>query len=171
MSDPWFLRTDRLGFRTWSLADLDLAQELWGDPAVTRWIGGPFSPAGVEERLRLEIATQASGGIQYWPVFLLASGEHVGCCGLRPYDAENAILELGFHIRSAHWRHGYAAEAARAVIRTAFERLGARALFAGHHPDNDASRRLLEKLGFRYTHDEMYPPTGKRHPSYRLERG
>ena len=41
-------------------------------------------------------------------------------------------------------------------------------MFAGHHPDNQASRRLLTRLGLRYTHDERYPPTGRDHPSYLL---
>jgi hypothetical protein len=44
-----------------------------------------------------------------------------------------------------------------------------RALFAGHNPANQASRELLARLGFRYTHDELYPPTGLMHPSYRLD--
>jgi hypothetical protein len=43
-----------------------------------------------------------------------------------------------------------------------------RFLFAGHHPENDACRRMLVALGFRYTHDELYAPTGREHPSYIL---
>jgi RimJ/RimL family protein N-acetyltransferase len=50
----------------------------------------------------------------------------------------------------------------------AFRALGVKALFAGHNPGNTASRRVLEKLGFRYTHDAYYPPTGLNHPSYLL---
>jgi RimJ/RimL family protein N-acetyltransferase len=53
-------------------------------------------------------------------------------------------------------------------MRYAFHTLGVKALFAGHNPGNTASRRVLEKLGFRYTHDEYYPPTGLKHPSYIL---
>ncbi|HUV51221.1 MAG TPA: GNAT family protein, partial [Anaerolineae bacterium] len=41
-------------------------------------------------------------------------------------------------------------------------------LFAGHNPKNEASRHLLEKLGFRYSHDEYYAPTGLNHPSYMM---
>ena len=93
------------------------------------------------------------------------SREHVR---LRPHDPPAPIYELGLHIRSLHWRRGFAAEAASAVIRHGFGRLQAAGLFAGHHPDNHASRRLLTKLGFRYTHDELYPPTGLLHPSYML---
>ena len=164
----YFLRSERLGFRPWSEADIELALALWGDPAVTRLIGGPFSPGQVQERLSREIATARSHGVQYWPVFLLATGEHVGCCGLRPYRSEERVYEIGIHLRAAYWGQGYAPEATRAVMAYAFEALGANALFAGHNPANGASRRILGQLGFRYTHDEFYPPTGLRHPSYLL---
>jgi len=161
----YFLRSERLGFRHWREDDLDLALGLWGDPEVTKLIGGPFTPEQIRERLEREITRQREHGIQYWPIFLLADGAHVGCCGLRPYEQIN---ELGFHIRSAQWRRGYALEAARAVIDHAFRTLGAKALFAGHNPKNEASRRLLETLGFKYQRDEYYAPTGLQHPSYLL---
>ena len=168
MSAPYFLRSQRLGFRHWYESDADLAAGLWGDPEVTRYIGGPFSKEDVEQRLAREIATFGEHGIQYWPIFLLATGEHVGCCGLRPYRIAEQIHELGFHIRRAHWRQGYALEAARTTIVYAFQVFSASALFAGHNPANRASRELLLKLGFQYTHDEYYPPTGLQHPSYLL---
>jgi len=160
--------TPRLTFRTWTGADLELALALWGDPVVTEWIGGPFSEAAVRERLARESDHLAAHGVQYWPIFLRSTGEHVGCCGLRPYRPEQRVFELGFHLRPAHWGRGYATEAARAVIAYAFDTLRATALFAGHHPRNDTSRHLLTKLGFRYTHAELYPPTGLEHPSYLL---
>jgi [ribosomal protein S5]-alanine N-acetyltransferase len=164
----YFLRSERLGFRPWSEADVGLAMALWGDPEVTRLIGGPFSPGQVRERLSREIATAQAHGVQYWPIFLLTTGEHVGCCGLRPYNAEEGVYEIGVHVRRVCWGNGYAPEATRAVMAHAFRSLGVRALFAGHNPANGASRRILEQLGFRYTHDEFYPPTGLHHPSYLL---
>ncbi len=164
------LTTRRLGFRIWSDEDVELALGLWGDPDVTRLIDarGKLSEEQVRERLAQEIATQRQYGVQYWPIFLLENDAHVGCCGLRPHDEGKGILEIGFHIRSAYWGQGYATEAARAVIAYAFGPLHATALFAGHNPENTVSRHVLERLGFRYTHDEFYPPTGLKHPSYLL---
>ncbi len=164
----YFLQSARLGFRLWSDADVDLAMGVWGDPEVTRLIGGPFSPAQVRQRLSREIATMQSHGVQYWPIFLVVTGEHIGCCGLQPYKSEEGIYEIGIHLRRTCWGHGYAAEATRSVMEYAFKALGVKALFAGHNPANAASRRILEQLGFRYTHDEFYPPTGLHHPSYLL---
>ena len=51
----------------------------------------------------------------------------------------------------------------------AFISLKVHALFAGHNPKNSGSRKLLIKLGFKYTHDEFYEPTGLDHPSYLLK--
>jgi RimJ/RimL family protein N-acetyltransferase len=164
----YFLQSTRLGFRLWSDPDIDLAMSVWGDPEVTNLIGGPFSPAQVRERLSREIATMQSHGVQYWPIFSLATGEHVGCCGLRPYRPEEGVYEIGVHLRRTCWGQGYALEATLAVMEYAFKALGVEALFAGHNPANAASRRILEQLGFRYTHEEFYPPTGLCHPSYLL---
>jgi RimJ/RimL family protein N-acetyltransferase len=171
--DPrWFLRSERLGFREWIPSDMVLARGLWGDPAVTALIDGrgPLSDAAIHDRLMDEIDHADSHGVQYWPIFELATGAHVGCCGLHPRIAEAGMYELGFHLRSDRWDRGYASEAARAVIAYAFEQLESRELFAGHNPRNDASRRVLAKLGFTYTHDEPFAATGLRHPSYVLRR-
>lgn len=166
----YFLRSARLGFRCWSSDDLRLAFVLWGDPRVTKLIGGPFSADQIRERLDREILWMRDHRVQYWPVFLLADHRHVGCAGLRPYKLEEKIYELGFHLRPEFWRQGYAEEAARAAIAYGFETLEANALFAGHHPENATSRHLLEKLGFRFTGTELYPPTGLQHLSYLLPR-
>jgi ribosomal-protein-alanine N-acetyltransferase len=167
----YFLRSERLGFRPWTVADSELAVGLWCDTAVTRWFGGPYDEEWAGGRLAEEIACMKENGFQYWPIFLLAGGDHVGCCGLHPRQPEAGVCGFGFHLRSDHWGRGYATEAARAAIGYAFEVLQVRALFAGHHPRNRASKRVLEKLGFRYTHDELYPPTGLEHHSYLLAAG
>ena len=127
-SRDYFLRTERLGFRTWTEADLDLGIGLWGDINVTQLIDarGQLSHDQVHDRLRQEIATAEAHGIQYWPIFRLDNDVHVGCCGLRPYDVPEHMFEIGFHLCSAHWGQGYASEAARAVIGYAFGELGAR---------------------------------------------
>jgi len=160
-----------LGFRWWQGTDLHLARSLWGDPDVTRLIGGPFTPGQVRARLEQEIAGATANGIQYWPIFLLSNDDLAGCCGLRPYRPAERVFELGFHLRKAHWGNGYAREAAQAVMEHAFSSLGAKTLFAGHHPENDTSKRLLELLGFRYVRDEHYAPTGLMHSSYLLTQG
>jgi ribosomal-protein-alanine N-acetyltransferase len=164
----YFLITDRLGFSHWEKGDLTLAMTLWGDPRVAEFIGGPFATEAVCGRLHREIEKMTAYGVQYWPVFLLENGDLAGCAGLQPYGDEKDILELGIHFKPDYWGKGLAQEAARAVIDFAFKTLHLERIFAGHHPDNIASERLLKKLGFRFTHQEIYPPTGLLEPAYLL---
>jgi RimJ/RimL family protein N-acetyltransferase len=173
LRSEYFLRTPRIGFRLWKEDDLHLAIGLWGDFKVTQFFDGrgKLSQAQVHERLLQEISTQKMHGIQYWPIFRLKGDRHLGCCGLRPYDDAKNILEIGVHIRYRYWRQGYAFEAACAALRYAFDSIKVSGLFAGHNPKNKGSRHLLAKLGFRYTHDEFYEPTGLNHPSYLMTAG
>lgn len=169
MTREFFMQTDRVGFSKWCERDLLYAKMLWGNPEVTKYIcaSGKFSMEDIENRLNQEMANGETKGIEYWPVFEIATDKLVGCCGLRPHG-ENEY-EMGIHLLPEFWGQGYAFEAAGAVIQYAFTTLKAEKLFAGHNPDNIASRKLLNKLGFIYTGDEFYAPTGLYHPSYQLE--
>jgi [ribosomal protein S5]-alanine N-acetyltransferase len=158
--------TTRLRFRAWRDDDLSLARAVFGDARVTALVGGPFDDAQIAARLASELACQRAHGFAYWPVFV--GDDFVGCCGLKPRDLTAHILELGFYFTPASWGRGYATEAGHAVIAFAWSALTAHSLFAGHHPENAGSRATLAKLGFAYTHDELYPPTGRMHPGYEL---
>jgi ribosomal-protein-alanine N-acetyltransferase len=167
---PYFLQSKRLGFRHWTPEDLSLARALWGDLAVTRFFGGPFSESQIAERLQRELSRMESHNFQYWPMQLLADGEFVGCCGLRPYRPSQEIHELGFHLRPRFWGQGLAGEAASTVMQYAFEVVRARGLSAGHHPENLASKKLLGKLGFQYSHHEPFAVLEMDIPYYLLLR-
>jgi ribosomal-protein-alanine N-acetyltransferase len=166
--DKYFLKTAQLGFREWTQGDLPLAFSIWGDAEVTKYVGGPFSEKQVAERLSRETASMKTYGVEYWPIFLLETDEHVGAAGMRIYKLEEKIYATGYYLRRKFWGQGLASEAGRAVIEYAFTTLGANSLFAGHHPDNAASRAVLAKLGFKFTHKQLYPPTGLQHDSYLL---
>lgn len=165
-----FITTARIAFSHWSDNDIVLARSLWGDPDVTRYIcaSGVFTENDICARLQSETRCQEEHGVQYWPIFRISDGDLIGCCGLHPHG--KGCYELGFHLRPGYWRQGYATEAARAAIDYAFEECGADSLFAGHNPNNTASGVVLKRLGFEYTGDEFYEPTGLMHPSYILRR-
>ncbi len=165
-----FLESARLTWRQWTEADLPLAVVLWGDAEVTRHFGGPMTPAEAEARMRLEMERQRELGIQYWPVFDRATGEHAGCAGLRPFGDDPGVRELGVHIARRFWSGRYGEEAARAVMGYAFGTLGLRALVAAHGPEHTNSKAMIERLGFRFTHRSPWGAEGILHPYYRLER-
>ena len=164
----YFLQSERLSFRRWSPEDLPLARTLWGDLQVTHFLGGPFSEEAIQRRLDVELANENIHRVQYWPIFFHANAEFVGCVGLRPYQPERQIFELGYHLLPDYWGKGLATEAAGAVVNYAFQTMQAKALFAAHYPGNAASGHILKKLGFQFTHEELYAPTGALHRAYLL---
>jgi ribosomal-protein-alanine N-acetyltransferase len=169
-AEKYFLKSERLGFRNWTKDDLDLARELWGDLEVTKFFGGPFSEEEIRTRFKREMARRLVHGFQYWVIELLESGEFVGVCGLRPYRPAEEVVELGFHLRPKFWGRGLATEAARAAIPYAFATYAPKKLAAGHHPENLNSKKVMEKLGFQYSHNEKFEDLGMEIPYYMLER-
>jgi RimJ/RimL family protein N-acetyltransferase len=170
MKKEYFMKTERTGFSYWTNADLDLAIQLWGEKDVTHYIcaTGEFTQQNIKDRLETEINNGMKYQVQYWPIFNLMTDELIGCCGLRPFNSEQYSYEIGFHLRKNYWGQGYAFEAATKVIQYTFTDLHALKLYAGHHPQNVGSRKLLTRLGFEYIGDNFYGPTGLYHPSYEL---
>ncbi|MGE5627421.1 MAG: GNAT family N-acetyltransferase [Solirubrobacterales bacterium] len=166
----YFITTKRTGFATWSEADIDDAFKLWGDPAVSKYLSskGVIENEYIYEKLKNEIETFNRYKIQYWPVYLLQTGELIGCSGFKPY--ENNILEMGMHIKPKFWGARITMEIPIACIRYAFEELKVEALLARHHPDNRSSRNLLAKLGFENFKSEFCASTGLNHPFYLLNK-
>ena len=123
----YFLETERIGFSNWTTYDYKLAILLWGDEAVTKYISktGVFTEQEILDRLSVEIENEKQFQVQYWPIFEKKSEDFIGCCGLRPYDVEKHIYEIGFHLRSNYWGKGFGSEAARAVIQYSFNNLKA----------------------------------------------
>lgn len=167
----YFLKTQRLGLSIWNENDLNKALSLWGNPNVTKFItaSGRMSQDEIYQRLSKEIETYNTYKVQYWPVYVLDTNEFAGCCGLRPYNLDNNIYEIGIHLKEEFWGQGFAKEICTEVIRYSFDELKVSALFAGHNPNNLKSPKLLKSIGFTYTHDEYYEPTGLNHPSYILK--
>ena len=82
-------------------------------------------------------------------VELKESGEPIGMCGLLKRDALPDV-DVGFAFLPRFWSKGYAFESASAVLAHARDALGLQRVLAITSPDNEASIRLLGKLGFRF---------------------
>lgn len=85
------------------------------------------------------------------PTFAITrpDGTLIGGCGIHVLSGGEP--ELGYWIGLPHWGHGYATEAARAVLDHAFGALGYGRLTSRARVSNPASRRVLEKCGFQWT--------------------
>jgi RimJ/RimL family protein N-acetyltransferase len=149
---PWpaRLETERLLLRPLESRDARLVRKLAGAREVadtTLLIPHPY-PAGVAEDFIAWTRQAAAAGTEYvFAVTLASSGALVGCVGLR-VDETHARAELGYWIGVPYWGRGYATEAARRVVRFAFESLDLNRLDSSCFARNAASARVLEKSGF-----------------------
>jgi RimJ/RimL family protein N-acetyltransferase len=152
-----FLETERLWLRRFTESDADNLVELDGDPGVMHFItGGRTTPREVIEREDLPafIAYDRRGndyGYGFWAIAEKPSGAFLGWFHLRPpKGGPPDEPELGYRLKRSAWGKGYATEGSRALIRAAFEELGARRVFATTMTVNVASRRVMEKAGLRF---------------------
>ena len=148
----------RLTFRSWTDQDTALAEALWCDPEVTRFFGGAMTPEQAHDRLRTEQEREAQLGIQYWPMFLRSTGEFAGCAGLRPWQMDPDTIEAGVHLMRSAWGQRLGEEALRSVLAHGFGSLHLPSIVAGHGLGHSNSQNLLERVGFRYTHNIAWGP-------------
>lgn len=146
------LETPRLALRSWTHADAEALFEICRDADVMRYIGTGLPFETLEETLRWldkAVAYEAEHGFYRWAAIERASGEIVGSCGFAHLYGGPEI-ELGYLYARQHWGRGFATEAAAACLRYGFKEMGLKQIAAIADPQNLASRRVLEKIGFIY---------------------
>lgn len=166
------LETARLILRPEVESDADLIYRMNTDPEVMRFTadGQPWtSPIEqFREQVRQNLAKLANEKYGSATV-CLKTCQFIGACWLAP-SKHLKDMELGYRYIRTAWGHGYATEAARAVLRVGFERIGAERFAAMVHPRNTASIRVLEKLSFSPVGEVFHDRYGCNVPHYLLER-
>jgi|HubBroStandDraft_6_1064221.scaffolds.fasta_scaffold12657_9 toxin ParE1/3/4 len=145
--------TPRLVLRPPMLDDLDAIQaakeEAWND--LQLWMAWAFDDQrprqAMEQSIRRVMNFQSQAGIAL-AGFHRINGDFVVRTALDLTD-EADVYETGFWVARKYAGQGMATEAANAAIRYAFGCLGAKAISIGHFDGNDASHRIVEKLGFQ----------------------
>jgi RimJ/RimL family protein N-acetyltransferase len=144
--------TARLELREFASADFAAVHAYASDPEVVRYMAwGPNDEAATRAFLARARQGRRRRPREEWELAILerASGELVGGCGFYARRAAYREFEVGYCLRRASWRRGFGTEAVAALVAFAFESAGAHRLYATVDPVNAASRRLLERLGFR----------------------
>ena len=147
------VRTRRLLLRPLNTADADALLAYRSRADVSRYV--PFEPMSREDILE-RIAGQWSrteltdeGQALTLGAEVAATGELAGDVILMWHSREHAGGEVGYVLNPALGGHGYATEAARAMLRLGFEDLGLRRIVARIDEDNEASAKLARRLGMR----------------------
>lgn len=147
------LETERLILRPWKETDAENLYAYASDPEV-----GP--PAGWPPHISVENSREIIKGVlsrKETYAVCLKDGKPIGSIGLHLNGSTDMTdrddeCELGYWIAKPFWGQGMIPEAARELLRYAFEQLGMRAVWCGYYEGNDKSRKVQEKLGFVYQH-------------------
>ena len=146
------IETPRLALHRLTTDDADFILELLNEPSFLRFIGDK----GVRTRehacryiLAGPMASYDRFGFGLYRVQLKTGGEPIGMCGLLKRDSL-ADVDVGFAFLPRFWSRGFAFESASAVLAHGRQTWGLKRILAITSPDNEASIRLLAKLGFRF---------------------
>jgi RimJ/RimL family protein N-acetyltransferase len=147
------LQTERLLLRPFAATDFDALLAIQSRADVARYLyWDPRTAAEVREALDLKVrstAIVAEGDNISLAAVLQATGELIGECSLRWVSSEHRQAEIGFILHPDHHGHGYATEAAAALLALAFDELRVHRVIGRLEARNTASARVLERLGMR----------------------
>jgi RimJ/RimL family protein N-acetyltransferase len=177
MTIPEF-RTARLLLRSFEDRDFAPFAAMNADPQVMEYFPAALSRAESDAaavRMRKHMEEHGFGLF----ALELPPRELIGFTGLTTVTFEahfTPSIEIGWRLASAHWGHGYATEAARAVLDFGFNQLSLPEIVSFTVPHNHRSRRVMEKLGMRRDpkddFDNPRMPEGhplRRHVLYRID--
>lgn len=141
------LETERLIIRPWLAEDLNDFYEYAKNPDV-----GPHAGWRPHDNI-----LESAGILMSWlnsdenrALVHKADGKVIGSISLFRHKRPGNLRCLGYVLAKPYWGQGLMTEAARAALRCGFEEMGLDMILVQHFPENDRSRRVIEKLGFHY---------------------
>ena len=168
------LRTERLVLRQWREEDRAPFAALNADPIVMEHFPSTMTREASDAFVDFNIAAIADRGWGLWAVE--ADGEFIGFVGLNEPRFRPGV-EIGWRLAREAWGHGYATEAARAVLAFAFDELGLAEVISFTSTTNVRSQRVMERIGMTrdpaedFDHPNVTDERLRRHVLYRVARG
>jgi ribosomal-protein-alanine N-acetyltransferase len=145
------LHTARLNLREFVAGDFDAVYAYSSDPRVTRYLFfGPRDEESTAEYLQELLDSQREEPRMRFELAVeeLDSGTVIGACDLSLIEAR--VADLGYMLSAEQWGKGYATEIAAALVEAAFLELRAERVISTVDVNNNASIRVLEKIGMRW---------------------
>jgi len=154
------LETDRLLFRRHEPADIDAYCAMEMDPDVRRYVGGKPRTREEAEKRFLTGLEAVPNNLSMWATIYKPENKYIGRCGIYPHFNKdgNPIAgeaSLGLYIAKPYWGRGLATEAGHAFVEFGFDKLDVQRIVTSIQAGNDASIRVIEKLGFTLEYFEQ----------------
>jgi ribosomal-protein-alanine N-acetyltransferase len=150
---PFVIDTQRLQLRPFTEDDIEAVWPTVSDPEFPRYMSwhAHTDRASMRAFVKRVTAAIADGTGVTWAI--VRDGHAVGCIGLDAITWEMHAwrvdrAELGYWLAKTEWNRGLMSEAARAIVRFAFETLGLHKIGVGCFVENEASRRVIERVAF-----------------------
>ena len=143
------ISTERLIMRSWRESDLGPWAAMNSDPEVRRYLG-PLLTFEQAAAWVLNFQDDLDRyGFGFWALEVRASGEFIGCTGLRTLDEGMPFtgVELGWRLARPAWGRGYATEAGLAALAYGFDAMGLPEIVAVTMARNLRSRAVMRRIG------------------------
>lgn len=146
------LETDRLILRGMRVSDAEDMFEYARRPSVTQYLTwNPHTdPDETREYLTYVGQRYRTGDFYDWAVVDRESGHMIGTCGFTSFNCPHDTAEIGYVLNPAYQGKGLATDAVRRVLDFGFDELGLHRIEAHFIEGNDASRRLMERVGMTF---------------------
>jgi RimJ/RimL family protein N-acetyltransferase len=151
MAEQPTFQTQRLTLRPFRKSDAPHVQRMAGDRDVARTtlnIPHPYEPGMAEAWIATHAESWVRGTALVCAIVRREDNRLVGATGLTLF-LDHRRAELGYWIGREHWGNGYATEAAAELLRYGFAGLSLNRVMARHFAGNDASGRVMQKLGMQ----------------------
>ena len=144
--------TERLVLRRWQDSDAESLYEYAKDPDIGPIAGWPPHRSIEESR---GIIANVLNGKEAYAICLKTDHKAIGAIELKlnghtDLTERDDECEMGYWLGKPFWGQGIMPEAAREMLRRAFEELGMTRVWCGYYEGNAKSKRVQEKVGFRY---------------------
>lgn len=167
------LVTPRLQLKKESLNDFERFFSMSKDPDVMRYIGDGsiyhWTKKVALEKFKTKLDCQNNSEPGTLAVYTKNNQIYIGWCGIKHSKFLDHI-ELGYSYCSDVWHNGYATEAAAAFLAETYQMTDIDRVQACTHPENSASIRVLEKLGFTLTGSKFSRASGLDIPVFQVDR-
>ncbi len=142
----YILETERLKLRKLTEKDAESFFALNENPRVVEHTGDKAFRSVEEARELIVNYDQYTYRLGRWAVELKTTGDFIGWCGLK-FNLGCGDVDLGFRFFQEHWKQGYASEAAYACLVYGFEHLSLFEIIGRSTKANEASIKVLQKIG------------------------
>lgn len=152
------IETERLTIRNLQESDVKSLVNIWTDPDVTYYMGGPRDYNMLYMNIMEDAGMKNPPKFDLWPVIKKSDGEVIGHCGFLDKEIDGNIeIELIYVLAKSAWGNGYATEAALGLKEYGFKELGLKRIVTLIDPENAGSERVAVKCGLKHEKDVLRP--------------